>query len=85
MIILVSVGNIAKTMRQRSIIDRIDILRSAKELVEQYGAESWFIAAQRADARSAQGDADGQDRWLAAHHAITALVRRRPIGRDRLH
>ena len=73
------------SLRQRSVIDRIDILRSAKELVEQYGDQSWFIATQRADALWAQGDAEGQHRWLAIHRAITALVRRSPIGRDRLH
>jgi len=72
-------------MRPRSLIDRLDILSSAKELVERYGADSWLVAAQRADALSARGDTDGRERWLAVHRAITALVRRRPIGRDRVH
>jgi hypothetical protein len=64
-------------MKRRSLIERMDILRSATLLIEEYGAHASEQATLRvADFRS-RGDLDGQQTWLAVHRAITALTYRK--------
>lgn len=68
-------------MKHRSLIERMDILRSATSLIEDYGEHAASHATQRAIARRDKGDLDGQETWLAVHRAITRLIQRKaPTG-----
>ncbi len=54
--------------------DQRDIYRSAKLLIDQYGAvEAEIHAAQRADALLEQGDMDGRRVWLRVLDAVKEL------------
>ncbi len=54
--------------------DQREIYRSAKLLLDQFGAKEGEIhAAQRADALLEQGDMDGRQVWLRVLNAVTEL------------
>ena len=65
--------------------DDIDILRSAKLLVDQHGQHANLEAAMHADGLLAQGDLDGQRVWLAIRDAVRELQRERPGDGERVH
>lgn len=56
-----------------SLIADIDIWRSAKLLVDQYGADASLEAAIRCDAMLDAGDLDGQAVWKRIMCAVDAL------------
>ncbi|MGE5538064.1 MAG: hypothetical protein ACM30I_05570 [Gemmatimonas sp.] len=56
-------------------VQDIDVWRAANTLIEHYGAQAWFIAAQRADALLSQGDLRGRRAWMAIHRAVEELLR----------
>lgn len=58
------------------MVDELDIWRSAKILVDQYGGEEALrLAAVRADGLLAQGDADGHAVWREILRAVGELIR----------
>ena len=61
--------------------DQRDIYRSAKLLIDQYGAvEAEVHAAQRADALLEAGDLDGRQVWLRILEAVKELSDTTPTG-----
>ena len=54
----------------------LDIYRSAKLLIDQYGDDASLHAAKRADELLDKGDLDGQGAWLRISAAITVMLRR---------
>jgi hypothetical protein len=57
----------------------IDIMRCAKMLCDQYGAEADLIAATRADALLEQGELEGQRVWLKILEAIVEIRSAMPV------
>ena len=53
----------------------LDIYRSAKLLVDQYGESASLHAAKRADKMLDKGDLDGQTTWLRIYAAVTEMLR----------
>ena len=66
-------------------VSNLDILRSAKLLIEQYGEAASFIAAQRADSLLANGDMDGRRTWIAIFKALEEITRTTRAGGEALH
>ena len=66
-------------------IAQIDILRSAKLLIDQHGEDASFIASQRADAMLAKADFYGQRTWIAIVKAISELTRTVPKDGEHTH
>ncbi len=61
--------------------DQRDIYRSAKLLIDQYGAvDAEIHAAQRADALLEQGDMDGRRVWHRVLEAVRELSDTTPTG-----
>ena len=61
--------------------DQNDIYRSAKLLIDQYGAlEAEIHAAQRADTLLEAGDMDGRRVWLRIMEAMKELSNTTPTG-----
>ncbi len=56
------------------MITDIDIYRSAKELIEQYGEDAPLHAFMRSDELMETGDRDGQAVWLRIVMAIEELL-----------
>ncbi len=63
----------------------LDILRSAKLLIDQHGEHASLEAAMRADELLDQGDLDGQRVWMAIRNAVRELQRERPGDGERVH
>ncbi len=58
----------------------LDILRSAKLLIDQHGQDAILEAALRADELLDQGDLDGQRVWMRIRAAVVELLGERPEG-----
>lgn len=58
----------------------LDIYRSAKQLIDQYGEDAPIEAAIRADAMLDRGDLDGQAVWKRIVAAIGELMAKTPSG-----
>jgi len=54
-------------------MDDIDIYRSAKLLIDQYGADAVVEAAMRADAMLERGDMEGAAVWKRVVRAIAEI------------
>jgi hypothetical protein len=54
-------------------MDDTDIYRSAKLLIDQYGAHASVHAAMKADAMLARGDLDGFGVWMRIGRAIEKM------------
>ena len=54
-------------------MDDIDIYRSAKLYIDQYGADASVRAAMTADAMLARGDLEGFNVWMRIGRAIEEL------------
>ena len=63
----------------------IDIMRCAKLLCDQYGAEADLIAAVRADRLLEQGELDGYATWKAILRAIVDIRSEAPRSGDVIH
>ena len=63
------------------MVDQLDIVRSAWELIKTCGEEASLRAAQRADECLAEGDIDGQLVWKRILAAIDELQNNTPRGR----
>jgi hypothetical protein len=55
------------------MVSELDIFRTAKLLIDEYGPEAWFEAAQRADRLLGRGDVDGARVWRRVLSAIKTL------------
>ena len=53
----------------------LDIYRTARALIEQYGDEAPLIAKMRAEALSARHDVEGAAMWLGVMRAIKVLTK----------
>ncbi len=53
----------------------IDVYRSAKLLIDQYGADALLEAALKADELLDAGDLDGQAVWLWIRKAVVELLK----------
>jgi hypothetical protein len=60
-------------MRVKAKVSDLDVYRSAKLLIDQYGAEAPVQAAMRADAMIERGDMDGAAVWKRIATAIFAI------------
>lgn len=69
-------------MRYPRPVSEIDTFRAAELLIEYYGEEASFIAAERADAFLARGDIAGQRTWLAVYRTVAELVRTTRLPTD---
>jgi hypothetical protein len=63
----------------------LDIFRSAKVLVDQYGDGASLHAAQRADEMLDGGEFDGQATWLRIYAAVVEMLRDRPEKGSMVH
>ena len=54
-------------------MDRIDIYRSAKLYIDEYGADASVHAAKKADAMVERGDLEGYHVWMRIGRAIEKL------------
>ena len=63
----------------------IDIYRSAKLLVDQYGDGASLQAAKRADEMLDKGELDGQGTWLRIYAAMTEMLRGERGGGEAVH
>jgi hypothetical protein len=63
----------------------IDILRTTKRLLAEYGEGASFVAARQADALLANGDIAGRRAWMAIHRALEDMARTTRGRDDRLH
>lgn len=63
----------------------IDILRTTKRLLDEYGEGASFVAARQADALLASGDIAGRRAWMAIHRALEEMARTTRARSDRLH
>ncbi|MDY0873102.1 hypothetical protein [Dongia rigui] len=63
----------------------IDIMRCAKLLCDQYGAEADLIAAVRADRLLEQGELDGYATWKAILRAIVDIRSQTPRDGQSVH
>ncbi len=63
----------------------LDIYRSANLLVKQHGEDAPIHAAMRADAMLDKGDLDGYAVWKRILAAVKELLRKQPVGGDRVH
>ena len=61
-------------------MDEADIWRSAKALIDSYGADATIHAAMRADKFLAHGDLDGAATWRRIIAAVKELERTEPRG-----
>jgi hypothetical protein len=61
-------------------VDDLDIWRSAKTLIDNYGDDATIHAAMRADELLAQGDLDGAGTWRRVLDAVKELERTKPDG-----
>ena len=59
---------------------KIDIFRSAKLLIDQFGADAALEANIRADEMLINGDLNGEAVWLAVEKAIKTLQSDVPTG-----
>jgi len=57
----------------KSLMNEKDVYRSAKLLIDQYGADAPVHAAMRADVMLARGDMDGAAVWRRIATAILAI------------
>ncbi len=55
------------------MIAEIDVWRAAKLLIDRYGENAWFEAAQRADELLEAGDLDGTATWRRIVKAVETL------------
>ncbi len=55
------------------MVDDIDVYRSAKVVIEQYGQDAPINAAMRADAMLDKGDLDGSAVWKRILQAVEEL------------
>ncbi len=65
-------------------LGELDIWRSAHLLIKQHGEDAGFVAAQKADALLAKGDADGFHAWVRIGRAIGDLTKIIPDGNQRI-
>jgi hypothetical protein len=63
----------------------LDIFRSAKLLVDQYGEGASLHAANRADEMLDKGDLDGQATWLRIYAAVMEMLREQRGGGKAVH
>ena len=56
-------------------MEDIDIWRTAKAMINQYGEDALIMAAQRIDELMASGDIDGRIVWRRVYFAIEELLR----------
>ena len=63
----------------------LDIYRSAKLLVDQYGVGASLHAANRADEMLEKGDLDGQATWLRIYAAVMEMLRGERGGGEAVH
>ncbi len=61
-------------------MDDLDIWRSAKALIDNYGEDATIHAAMRADELLARGDMDGAGTWRRVIQAIEGLENTEPDG-----
>lgn len=59
-----------------STISELDIYRSARQVILQYGEDAWLHAATRADALLEEGDVEGQKTWIRILKAVNKLQAR---------
>ena len=63
------------------MVSDLDVLRTAKMLVDRHGPTAWFEAAQQTDRLLDRGDVDGVRVWLRILSAIRAFQEEtRPPG-----
>ena len=67
-------------MEAALMISDLDIYRSAKLLIDQYGDQAVIEAARHADAMLAKGDMDGRAVWLRVIKVIEELQAEAPSG-----
>ncbi len=67
------------------MVSDLDIYRSAKLLVDQYGEDAGLEAAMQADRLLTAGDMDGKREWLRIMKAVEDLQRREPGPGERAH
>jgi len=67
-------------MRSAKTMSQLDVYRTAKELIDQYGDEAPLIANMRADALSARHDVAAAAMWLGVMRAIKVLTSKRRGG-----
>ena len=63
----------------------LDIYRSAKFLVDQYGEGASLHAANPSDEMLDKGDLDGQGTWLQIYAAVTEMLRGKHDGGEAAH
>ena len=68
-----------KTMPQ-TVVDDIDIYRSAKQLIDKHGENAGIEASMRTDAMLEQGDLDGNAVWIRILEAVKELQNTAPVG-----
>ena len=61
-------------------MDDLDVWRSAKALIDNYGDDATIHAAMRADELLAHGDMDGAATWRRVLAAVKELERTEPMG-----
>ena len=55
-----------------------DIWRTAREMIQQYGAEAQLRARARADTARENGIPEGYDEWMRVAEAVAELERKKP-------
>jgi hypothetical protein len=62
----------------------VDIWRSAKLLIDQYGDAASLHAANRCDEMLDKGDLDGRAVWSKVYEAVLVLLRKEPGAGERV-
>ena len=65
------------------MISHLDLWRAANILIERYGTEAAFVAAQHADEMLATGDVEGELVWKRVLAAINELHRTKVAANER--
>jgi hypothetical protein len=65
-------------------MNEADIWRTAKEMIQQYGAEAHIRARQRAEKLLEYGIAEGSEEWTQVADAIAELERKKPEAGEKL-
>lgn len=60
----------------KATVSELDIYRSARQVIVQYGEQAWLRAATRADALLEEGDVEGQKTWIRILKAVQDLQAR---------
>lgn len=65
-------------------VSDLDMWRSAKLLIDQYGAGASLHATHRIDEMLDKGDLDGRALWSRIYEAVLELSRTEPDARERI-